>query len=121
MEKLIVKNSAGNDIHVYVYDQVVAPVKGVVHLIHGVAEHVARYGLFAAFLNKNGYIAVGCDFLGHGLSTDTNAYVHYADKHGDETRLRVGHARPGLHQGALSDPPFSSSATAWAPSSPGSR
>ncbi|MDP3129694.1 MAG: alpha/beta hydrolase, partial [Bacillota bacterium] len=26
----------------------------------------------------------GCDFLGHGLSTDTNAYVHYADKHGDE-------------------------------------
>lgn len=83
MQKLIVKNTAGNDIHIYVYDQAVAPVKGVVHLIHGVAEHIARYGLFAEFLNKHGYIAVGCDFLGHGLSTDTNAYVHYADKHGD--------------------------------------
>ncbi|HAQ56948.1 MAG TPA: hypothetical protein DCR44_06090 [Acholeplasmatales bacterium] len=84
MQKLIVKNTAGNDIHIYVYDQAVAPVKGVVHLIHGVAEHIARYGLFAEYLNKNGYIAIGCDFLGHGLSTDTNAYVHYADKHGDE-------------------------------------
>ncbi len=83
MEKLIVKNTAGNDIHIYVYDQAKAPVKGVVHLIHGVAEHIARYGLFAEYLNKNGYVAVGCDFLGHGLSTETNAYVHYADKHGD--------------------------------------
>ncbi|MFA5006848.1 MAG: alpha/beta hydrolase [Candidatus Izemoplasmatales bacterium] len=83
MEKLIVKNSVGNDIHVYLYDGATAPVKGVVHLIHGVSEHIARYGLFAEFLNRNGYVAVGCDFLGHGLSTDTNAYVHYADRDGD--------------------------------------
>jgi len=83
MEKLIVKNTAGNDIHIYDYDGATAPVKGVVHLIHGVAEHIARYGLFAEFLNRNGYVAVGCDFLGHGLSADTNDYVHYADKHGD--------------------------------------
>jgi alpha-beta hydrolase superfamily lysophospholipase len=87
MEKFILKNSIGNDIHVYFYDQAALPVKGIVHLIHGASEHIARYGLFAAYLNNHGYLAIGCDFLGHGLSTDTNAYVHYADKNGDSLAL----------------------------------
>ncbi len=87
MEKNVFNNSLGNPIHVYLYEPTVQPFKGVVHLIHGASEHFARYGLFAEYLNQNGYVAVGCDFLGHGLSTDTNDYVHYADKHGDVIAL----------------------------------
>ncbi|MFH0992939.1 MAG: alpha/beta hydrolase [bacterium] len=87
MEKKVFNNSLGNPIHVYVYEPATQPFKAVVHLIHGASEHFARYGLFAEYLNQHGYVAVGCDFLGHGLSTDTNDYVHFADKKGDVIAL----------------------------------
>ena len=44
------------------------PVKGVVQLVHGVAEYIQRYHDFGVFLAKNGYVAVGDDHLGHGYS-----------------------------------------------------
>jgi len=82
MEKIVLKDYQDNSIHVYIY-QPEGKVKGVVHVIHGASEHFARYGLFAEFLNKSGYLVIGCDFLGHGLSTDNLEYVHFADKDGD--------------------------------------
>jgi len=87
MQKMILHDSAKNDIHVYVYEPAKKPYKGVVHIIHGASEHFARYGLFAEFLSKNGLVAVGCDFLGHGLSSPTNDYVHFADENGSELAL----------------------------------
>lgn len=84
MIKNILQDSANNDIHVYVYEPANKPFIGVVQIIHGASEHFARYGLFAEFLNKQGYVVIGSDLLGHGLSTKTNDYVHYADKKGDE-------------------------------------
>lgn len=44
------------------------PVKGVVQIVHGVAEYIERYQDFACFLASNGYVAVGDDHLGHGYS-----------------------------------------------------
>lgn len=81
MRKVILENSKDNPIHVYIYEPE-KELKGVVHIIHGASEHFARYGMFAEFLNSNGYLVIGCDFLGHGLSTPTNDYVHFADKDG---------------------------------------
>lgn len=40
--------------------------KGVVLIVHGMAEHCERYSHFAKFLNKNGYHAIGYDHRGHG-------------------------------------------------------
>ncbi len=82
MDKFILKDYQENPIHVYKYEPKDTP-KAVVHIVHGAAEHFARYGLFAEYLTKNGYLVIGCDFLGHGLSAKTLDYVHYADKHGD--------------------------------------
>ncbi|HPJ24375.1 MAG TPA: alpha/beta hydrolase, partial [Bacillota bacterium] len=82
MEKIILKDYQDHSIHVYIY-RPEGEIKAIVHVIHGAAEHFARYGLFAEFLNKHGYLVIGCDFLGHGLSTDTLEYVHFADKDGD--------------------------------------
>lgn len=82
MKKIILEDYQKNPIHVYIYEPE-TPMKGMVHIIHGAAEHFARYGLFAEFLNQNGYGVIGCDILGHGLSTDTLEYVHFADKDGD--------------------------------------
>lgn len=79
---MILHDSAKNDIHIYLYEPAEKPYKGVVHIIHGASEHFARYGLFAEFLNNNGYAVIGSDLLGHGLSTPTNDYVHFADKNG---------------------------------------
>lgn len=42
--------------------------KAVVQIAHGIAEHVGRYDDFAAFLASNGFVVVGNDHLGHGLS-----------------------------------------------------
>jgi alpha-beta hydrolase superfamily lysophospholipase len=79
---MILHDSAKNDIHIYLYEPAEKPYKGIVHIIHGASEHLARYGLFAEFLNQNGYAVIGSDLLGHGLSTPTNDYVHFADKNG---------------------------------------
>lgn len=82
MEKIILKDYQNNPIHVYLY-QPDGEIKAVIQIIHGAAEHFARYGLFAEFLNQHGYLVIGCDILGHGLSTETLDYVHFADKDGD--------------------------------------
>ena len=82
MEKIILKDYQENPIHVYLYKPE-KKIKGIIHVVHGASEHFARYGLFAEFLNKSGYLVIGCDFLGHGLSTETLDYVHFADKDGD--------------------------------------
>ncbi len=41
-------------------------VKGVIQIIHGMAEYMPRYNEFASFLAQNGYIVIGCDLYAHG-------------------------------------------------------
>jgi len=43
-------------------------VKGVVQIIHGIAEYVERYDDFANYLNSCGYLVVAEDHMGHGKS-----------------------------------------------------
>ena len=70
-------------------------VAGVVQLVHGVAEHIGRYNDFAEFLTEHGFVAVGDDHLGHGLSvSDDSELGWFAEKDGwklivrDEKALR---------------------------------
>lgn len=42
--------------------------KGIVHLVHGLGEHTARYSHVAEALVEAGFIVVGFDLRGHGLS-----------------------------------------------------
>lgn len=46
-----------------------APV-GIVQIIHGIAEHCARYEEFALYLNSLGYAVVAEDHMGHGKSCE---------------------------------------------------
>lgn len=43
-------------------------VKGIVQIVHGIAEYAQRYQDFAAFLNRLGYLVVAEDHMGHGES-----------------------------------------------------
>lgn len=48
-------------------------VRGVVQLVHGIAEYAARYDELAQFLASHGFVVVGEDHMGHGgsISADT--------------------------------------------------
>ena len=52
--------------------------RGVVQLVHGVAEYIARYDHVARFLNDHGYIVCGEDHLGHGGSATQDEYGYFA-------------------------------------------
>lgn len=43
-----------------------AAPRGIVQIVHGMAEHIRRYDGLARALNDAGFIAVGHDLLGHG-------------------------------------------------------
>lgn len=44
------------------------PVRGIVQIVHGIAEYAARYDEFARFLNQSGFLVVAEDHMGHGGS-----------------------------------------------------
>lgn len=43
-------------------------VKGIVQIVHGIAEYAERYDELAAFLNSRGLLVVAEDHMGHGKS-----------------------------------------------------
>ena len=57
--------SDGKTVSIVVWDEVAAP-KAVIQIVHGMAEHAARYDEFARELNAHGYIAAGDDHRAHG-------------------------------------------------------
>lgn len=77
----------GKKIYVHEWLNVESPV-GVVQIIHGMAEHAARYDEFAKFLNSHGFLVVADDHRGHGKTDpDTLGYCDgdmFADTVRDE-------------------------------------
>lgn len=53
--------------------------KAVVQIIHGKSEHISRYKEFAEYLNSLGYLVIGNDHLGHGETSESTEYCHFAD------------------------------------------
>lgn len=62
-----IKFKAANDyeINLYIWDEV-KNARGVIQLVHGMAEHLGRYDDFAKFLNSHGFIVIGDDHRAHG-------------------------------------------------------
>lgn len=52
-------------------------IKGIVQIVHGIAEFIERYDDFAQFLNENGYMVVGEDHMGHGQSVMPGEPIGY--------------------------------------------
>ena len=54
-------------------------IRGIVQIVHGIAEFVERYDDFANFLNSQGFLVVAEDHMGHGKSIQggsTQGYFH---------------------------------------------
>ncbi|MCD8376598.1 MAG: alpha/beta hydrolase [Oscillospiraceae bacterium] len=72
------------------------PLRGVVQIVHGVAEYIDRYAPVARFLARNGFAVVGEDHLGHGrTAAGPEEYGFFCEKQGwhtvtgDVRRLRT--------------------------------
>lgn len=60
-----------------------APMRGIVHIAHGMAEHSARYARLAARLNRDGWLVQANDHRGHGFTAPMPADLgHVADRDG---------------------------------------
>ena len=63
--------------------------RGVLHVLHGMTEHIARYDPFMREMAEAGYIACGYDHLGHGhTANDPSELGYIAKKRGYELLLR---------------------------------
>jgi alpha-beta hydrolase superfamily lysophospholipase len=61
------------------------PVRGVVQILHGLAEHGARYARFAEALTAAGWVVVADDHRGHGkTAADATQLGHFGDHGGFE-------------------------------------
>ena len=59
--------------------------KAIVHIVHGMSEHAARYDHFASWLNENDITVVSSDLRGHGKTAGELRNVgHFATRNGWE-------------------------------------
>ena len=56
--------------------------RGVVQIIHGVADHIGWYEHFAQYLTGHGFVVCGEDHLGHGKTADDGKYGYFGKKDG---------------------------------------
>ena len=56
-------------------------IRGVVQIVHGIAEHMGRYDHFARYLNAHGYVVCGEDHLGHGKTGEAAGQFGYFARH----------------------------------------
>jgi len=80
----IMRRKLNEDIEVfYEFWEAKKEAKGVVVLVHGMAEHILRYQNFANYLNDSGYHVYGYDQRGHGQTAGALENVgFFAEKDG---------------------------------------
>lgn len=66
-------------------------IKGVVQIVHGMAEHRKRYEDFAQFLKSHGYAVVSFDLPGHGESIEDGLKGYFGEKDGWDHLLYITH------------------------------
>ena len=75
---------------VYVPD---GEIKGLVQIVHGMQEHIGRYDDFMRYLAQKGFVAFGCDHLGHGhTARSSDELGFFAPKNGHEYLVQDVHA-----------------------------
>lgn len=79
------KSFDGTELYLHEWMDVESP-KGIVQIAHGMAEHAARYGEFARFLNERGYLVVADDHRGHGRTDEDSLGYHTGDMFADTVR-----------------------------------
>src|SRR5579859_3699634 len=72
MESTNFRLRAADDVELFVYRwSTTQPPRGVVQIVHGLAEHAGRYARLAQALNAAGYAVYANDHRGHGKTAKT--------------------------------------------------
>jgi alpha-beta hydrolase superfamily lysophospholipase len=61
--------------------------------MHGLGEHMGRYGHVASALQTAGYVVFGYDHHGHGLSTGERGNLLYANQLTEDAAFVIAHVR----------------------------
>lgn len=77
---------------VYVHGWSTPAPKAIVHVLHGMGEHGARYARLAALLNDAGFAVYAHDHRGHGRTARPEDLGHLADDDGFGALIRDAHA-----------------------------
>jgi alpha-beta hydrolase superfamily lysophospholipase len=75
------------------------PPKAVLAIVHGVGEHIGRYGNMVAALVPSGYLLAGFDQRGHGRSEGQRGHINSWDEFREDIHTFLAIARqlaPGL-------------------------
>ncbi|HRI67718.1 MAG TPA: alpha/beta hydrolase, partial [Polyangium sp.] len=86
-----------------------APPRAIVHVVHGMSEHAARYARVAEVLTSSGFVVVGHDQRGHGKTTSEEDLGFFGAPDGWERVLAdirglLAHTRtkhPGVRQAII--------------------
>lgn len=82
-------------------------IKGVVQIVHGMAEYIERYEAFAAFLVERGYVVTGSDHLGHGKSVGKDkCYGYFCENDSATVVVRDVHRLKKITQQLYPEVPY---------------
>ena len=70
----------------------------VLQIIHGMCDHISRYGTFAEYLNGFGVLVCGEDHIGHGFTAEPKDYGYFGKKDGWEHVVEDIHTLRGMMQ-----------------------
>lgn len=89
VEDVVFQSSDGiNKVSGVIYSPDTDDIKGIVQIVHGMAEHMLRYEHFARFLCSKSFVVFGCDHIGHGRSVSSNENLGYVG-HGNGCDIMV--------------------------------
>lgn len=91
LEKIPFTSVAGRPLTLYLW-QTDAPCRGVIQLVHGMAEHIARYDRLARALCAAGYTVAGHSHLGHGEDAREDELGFFSRKDGWDHLVEDVHA-----------------------------
>ena len=63
-------------------------IRGIVQILHGLAEHIGRYRALVAYLTARGILVCGNDHLGHGANYDEKTRGYFGEKDGWEAVMQ---------------------------------
>jgi alpha-beta hydrolase superfamily lysophospholipase len=82
------------------------PIKGIVLIVHGMAEHARRYHDFASFLVSKGYAVYANDLRGHGKTAgNAENFGYISDSGGWNLMIDDMHQLAGIIQNEYPDVP----------------
>ncbi len=82
--------------------------KGILQISHGMVEYIERYEDFAKYMNRQGYLVVGHDHLGHGESVRTPEDWGFftTEKNGSNVLVEDMHRLRAMTQEQYPDLPY---------------